>query len=121
MAKMRAIDAAVRILEKEGVRVAFGVPGAAINPPDEFKEDSITEPMPTVVEYGLSNERLLERAVTEALWEIGKWDKKAAALKRKLPNLRGQKRRDAKNKIDEYEVFEAPLLAYGIAKTAYKL
>ena len=32
MAKMRAIDAAVRILEKEGVTMAFGVPGAAINP-----------------------------------------------------------------------------------------
>src|SRR5438874_3735501 len=32
MAKMRAIDAAVRVLEKEGVTIAFGVPGAAINP-----------------------------------------------------------------------------------------
>src|SRR6059036_2558138 len=32
MAKMRAIDAAVRILEKEGVTMAFGIPGAAINP-----------------------------------------------------------------------------------------
>src|SRR5882757_3165107 len=32
MAKMRAIDAAVWILEKEGVTIAFGVPGAAINP-----------------------------------------------------------------------------------------
>src|SRR4030081_3956293 len=32
MAKMRAINAAVRILEKEGVVCAFGVPGAAINP-----------------------------------------------------------------------------------------
>src|ERR1700676_336626 len=32
MSKMRAIDAAVRILEKEGVVCAFGVPGAAINP-----------------------------------------------------------------------------------------
>src|SRR6201988_3923903 len=32
MAKMRAVDAAVRILEKEGVTNAFGVPGAAINP-----------------------------------------------------------------------------------------
>src|SRR6201987_2420828 len=32
MAKMRAIDAAVQILEKEGVACAFGVPGAAINP-----------------------------------------------------------------------------------------
>src|SRR6201993_1139762 len=32
MAKMRAIDAAVRILEKEGVVCAFGVPGAAIYP-----------------------------------------------------------------------------------------
>src|SRR6188472_55166 len=32
MARMRAIDAAVRILEKEGVTIAFGVPGAAINP-----------------------------------------------------------------------------------------
>src|SRR5438094_5882066 len=32
MAKMRAIDAAVRIMEKEGVNQAFGVPGAAINP-----------------------------------------------------------------------------------------
>ena len=32
MTKMRAIDAAVRILEKEGVITAFGVPGAAINP-----------------------------------------------------------------------------------------
>lgn len=32
MAKMRAIDAAVRILEMEGISCAFGVPGAAINP-----------------------------------------------------------------------------------------
>jgi tartronate-semialdehyde synthase len=32
MAKMRAIDAAVAILEKEGITVTFGVPGAAINP-----------------------------------------------------------------------------------------
>ncbi|KAI5935422.1 2-hydroxyacyl-CoA lyase 2 [Manis javanica] len=29
---MKAIEAAVRVLEKEGVTVAFGVPGAAINP-----------------------------------------------------------------------------------------
>jgi len=29
---MRAIDAAVRVLEREGVTHAFGVPGAAINP-----------------------------------------------------------------------------------------
>src|SRR5260370_156955 len=32
MAKMRAIDAAVRILEKEGFICAFGGPGVAINP-----------------------------------------------------------------------------------------
>lgn len=32
MAKMRAIDAAVLVLEKEGVDCVFGVPGAAINP-----------------------------------------------------------------------------------------
>src|SRR5690348_13913665 len=32
MPKMRAVDAAVRILEREGVTIAFGVPGAAINP-----------------------------------------------------------------------------------------
>ena len=32
MAKMRAVDAAVRVMEKEGVTCAFGVPGAAINP-----------------------------------------------------------------------------------------
>src|SRR3984893_1455369 len=32
MARMRAIEAAVRVLEKEGVTCAFGVPGAAINP-----------------------------------------------------------------------------------------
>ncbi len=32
MARMKAIDAAVRVLEHEGVTVAFGVPGAAINP-----------------------------------------------------------------------------------------
>ncbi|MCJ8144807.1 glyoxylate carboligase [Ancylobacter sp. A5.8] len=32
MAKMRAVDAAIRVLEKEGVTTAFGVPGAAINP-----------------------------------------------------------------------------------------
>ena len=32
MAKMKAIEAAVQVLEKEGVTVAFGVPGAAINP-----------------------------------------------------------------------------------------
>lgn len=32
MPKMRAVDAAIRVLEKEGVTCAFGVPGAAINP-----------------------------------------------------------------------------------------
>jgi tartronate-semialdehyde synthase len=32
MARMRAVDAAVRVLEKDGVTCAFGVPGAAINP-----------------------------------------------------------------------------------------
>src|SRR5579864_5434870 len=32
MAKMKAVDAAVMVLEREGVSVAFGVPGAAINP-----------------------------------------------------------------------------------------
>src|SRR6186713_3233664 len=32
MARMRAIDAAVLVLEKEGITTAFGVPGAAINP-----------------------------------------------------------------------------------------
>jgi len=32
MAKMRAVDAAVLVLEKEGIACAFGVPGAAINP-----------------------------------------------------------------------------------------
>ena len=32
MARMRAIDAVVLILEREGIRCAFGVPGAAINP-----------------------------------------------------------------------------------------
>lgn len=32
MAKMKAIEAAVWVLEKEGVTQAFGVPGAAINP-----------------------------------------------------------------------------------------
>jgi len=32
MARMKAIEAAVLVLEREGVTVAFGVPGAAINP-----------------------------------------------------------------------------------------
>ena len=32
MAKMTAAEAAVRVMEKEGVVAAFGVPGAAINP-----------------------------------------------------------------------------------------
>ena len=32
MGKMRAIEAAVHVMEKEGVAIAFGVPGAAINP-----------------------------------------------------------------------------------------
>ncbi|HGM5491650.1 TPA: glyoxylate carboligase [Serratia fonticola] len=32
MAIMRAVDAAMYVLEKEGVTTAFGVPGAAINP-----------------------------------------------------------------------------------------
>ncbi len=32
MAKMRAIEAAAYVLEAEGIEVAFGVPGAAINP-----------------------------------------------------------------------------------------
>ncbi|WP_020200379.1 glyoxylate carboligase [Cupriavidus sp. WS] len=32
MPKMRAVDAAIAVLEKEGITTAFGVPGAAINP-----------------------------------------------------------------------------------------
>ncbi len=32
MTRLRAIDAAVAVMEKEGVQQAFGVPGAAINP-----------------------------------------------------------------------------------------
>src|SRR3954462_10091528 len=32
MPRMTAIEAAVHVLEKEGVSVCFGVPGAAINP-----------------------------------------------------------------------------------------
>jgi tartronate-semialdehyde synthase len=32
MAKMSAVEAAVHVMEKEGIKVAFGVPGAAINP-----------------------------------------------------------------------------------------
>src|SRR5437763_5243392 len=32
MTKMRAIEAAVRVMLKEGVTAAFGLPGAAINP-----------------------------------------------------------------------------------------
>src|SRR6266516_3804364 len=32
MPRMRSVDAAVAILEREGVQVAFGLPGAAINP-----------------------------------------------------------------------------------------
>jgi tartronate-semialdehyde synthase len=32
MAKMTAAEAAVRVLEAEGITIAFGVPGAAINP-----------------------------------------------------------------------------------------
>ena len=32
MARMTAADAAVAILEREGVTHAFGLPGAAINP-----------------------------------------------------------------------------------------
>jgi tartronate-semialdehyde synthase len=32
MTKMKAVEAAVLVLEREGISVAFGVPGAAINP-----------------------------------------------------------------------------------------
>jgi tartronate-semialdehyde synthase len=32
MAKMRAIEAAIHVLEREGITATFGVPGAAINP-----------------------------------------------------------------------------------------
>jgi len=32
MARMTAVDAAIKVLEKEGIDTAFGVPGAAINP-----------------------------------------------------------------------------------------
>lgn len=32
MAKMRAVDAAVAVMRKEGIQTVFGVPGAAINP-----------------------------------------------------------------------------------------
>ena len=32
MSKMRAIEAAVLVMRREGVDTAFGIPGAAINP-----------------------------------------------------------------------------------------
>ncbi|MGA0582647.1 MAG: thiamine pyrophosphate-binding protein, partial [Castellaniella sp.] len=32
MARMRAVDAAAAVLQKEGITTLFGVPGAAINP-----------------------------------------------------------------------------------------
>ena len=32
MAKMRAVEAAIHVLEREGITATFGVPGAAINP-----------------------------------------------------------------------------------------
>ena len=32
MARMTAAEAAVRVMEREGVTTAFGIPGAAINP-----------------------------------------------------------------------------------------
>src|SRR5260370_32911520 len=32
MAKMTAAEAAVRVMEREGIEHAFGIPGAAINP-----------------------------------------------------------------------------------------
>ena len=32
MAKMTAAEAAVRVMEREGIEYAFGIPGAAINP-----------------------------------------------------------------------------------------
>ncbi|MGB9204173.1 MAG: thiamine pyrophosphate-binding protein, partial [Terriglobales bacterium] len=32
MARMRAVEAAMHVLEQEGVTAVFGVPGAAINP-----------------------------------------------------------------------------------------
>ncbi|MDA9014666.1 glyoxylate carboligase [Porticoccaceae bacterium] len=32
MSKMRAVDAAIAVLKKEGIKATFGVPGAAINP-----------------------------------------------------------------------------------------
>ena len=32
MARMKAVMAAVLVMEKEGITQAFGVPGAAINP-----------------------------------------------------------------------------------------
>ncbi|MDR2347398.1 MAG: acetolactate synthase large subunit, partial [Bifidobacteriaceae bacterium] len=40
MARMRAVDAIVQILVKEGVTQAFGVPGAAINPLYSALKDS---------------------------------------------------------------------------------
>ena len=32
MARMRAVDAAIAVMRKEGISTVFGVPGAAINP-----------------------------------------------------------------------------------------
>ena len=32
MARMRAVDAAAAVMQKEGIRTVFGIPGAAINP-----------------------------------------------------------------------------------------
>ena len=41
--KMKAAQAMVQILEKEGIHAAFGIPGAAINPVYEFLKDAPIE------------------------------------------------------------------------------
>src|SRR5437763_13278816 len=38
MAKMTAAEAAVRVMEREGIEYAFGIPGAAINPLDRARK-----------------------------------------------------------------------------------
>ena len=59
MAKMTAAEAAVRVMEREGVEHVFGIPGAAINPlyAAMKRRGSITHVLARHVEWDLYDGR----------------------------------------------------------------
>jgi hypothetical protein len=98
------------------------VQGAAISPAEGFEQDPIIEPIPTIVEDGLTESERLVRQHQSLSKEIGKitvpidrLEQEEKQLKERLPYLRGRKRADTEYRIQiilrDLKVYDSRLRA----------